>query len=66
LAGFMWIGFNWLRIGTGGELLWMQWWTFRFLRHRVNRSVIHNLYVNFLTMAFSNMNDTNVLCFTLV
>jgi hypothetical protein len=21
LAGFMWIGFNWLRIGTGGELL---------------------------------------------
>jgi hypothetical protein len=22
----IWIGFIWLRIGTGGELLWTQWW----------------------------------------
>jgi hypothetical protein len=25
-----WAGFNWLRTGRGGGLLWMQWWTFRF------------------------------------
>jgi hypothetical protein len=32
----VWIGFDWLRIGTGGELLWMRWWTFGFLRHRIS------------------------------
>jgi hypothetical protein len=32
----VWIGFDWLRIGTGGELLWMRWWTFGFLRHGVS------------------------------
>jgi hypothetical protein len=26
----MWIGFIWLRIGTGGELLWTRWWAFGF------------------------------------
>jgi hypothetical protein len=31
----VWIGLDWLRIGTGGELLWMPWWTFGFLRHGV-------------------------------
>jgi hypothetical protein len=33
LAGGVWIGFDWLRIGTVGVLLWMRWWTFGFLRH---------------------------------
>jgi len=23
-----WTGLIWLRIGTGGWLLWMRWWTF--------------------------------------
>jgi hypothetical protein len=36
LAGGVWIGLDWFRIGNGGELLWMRWWTFRFLRHEVS------------------------------
>jgi hypothetical protein len=32
LASGVWIGFDWLRLETGGELLWMRWWTFGFLR----------------------------------
>jgi hypothetical protein len=32
----VWIGFDWLRTGTGGRLLWMLWWTFEFLRHVVS------------------------------
>jgi hypothetical protein len=31
LAGGVWIGFDWLMIGTGGWLLWMRWWTFSLL-----------------------------------
>jgi hypothetical protein len=27
----VWIGFEWLRIGTSGGLLWVRWWTFGFL-----------------------------------
>jgi hypothetical protein len=27
----MWTGLVWLRIGTGGELLWIRCWTFGFL-----------------------------------
>jgi hypothetical protein len=27
-------GSIWLRIGTGGGLLWMRWWTFRFHKMR--------------------------------
>jgi hypothetical protein len=38
LAWGVWIGFDWLRIGTGGGLLWVRWWTFGFLRHRVSLS----------------------------
>jgi hypothetical protein len=30
----MWIGFIWLRIGTGGGLLWTWWWTFGFHKMR--------------------------------
>jgi hypothetical protein len=32
-------GVDWIRlaqVGTGGGLLWVRWWTFRFLRHGVN------------------------------
>jgi hypothetical protein len=32
VAWGMWIGFDWLRTGTGGVLLWVWWWTFGFLR----------------------------------
>jgi hypothetical protein len=34
--GGVWIGFDCLRTGTGGGLLWVRWWTFGFLRHRVS------------------------------
>jgi hypothetical protein len=36
IGGGWWFGFYWLRIGTGGELLWVRCWTFMFLRHRVS------------------------------
>jgi hypothetical protein len=39
LAGGGWIGFDWLRMGTGGKLLWVRWWTLGFLRHGVGWSV---------------------------
>jgi hypothetical protein len=28
--GVMWTGLVWLRLGTGGELLWIRYWTFGF------------------------------------
>jgi hypothetical protein len=28
--GVMWTGLVWLRIGTGGELLWIRYWIFWF------------------------------------
>jgi hypothetical protein len=31
----VWFGFDCLRTGTGGGLLWVRWWTFGFLRHIV-------------------------------
>jgi hypothetical protein len=36
LAWGVWIGFDCLRTGTDGGLLWVRWWTFGFLRHGVN------------------------------
>jgi hypothetical protein len=36
----VWSGFTWLRIGTIGSLLWMQWWTFGFWRHGVSWFVV--------------------------
>jgi hypothetical protein len=30
----MWIGFNWLRISSSGELLWTLQWTFGFHERR--------------------------------
>jgi hypothetical protein len=36
LAGRVWSGFTWLRIETGGGLLWTRWWTFGFWRHWVS------------------------------
>lgn len=29
IKGFVWIGFDWFKIGTGGKLMWMWWWNFR-------------------------------------
>jgi hypothetical protein len=34
--GGLWIGFEWLRIGIGGGLLWVWWWTFMFSRHGIS------------------------------
>jgi hypothetical protein len=36
LAGKVWNGFTYLRIGTGVRLLWTRWWTFRFWHHGVS------------------------------
>jgi hypothetical protein len=36
LAERMLSGFNWLRIGAGGGLLWMWRWTFGFWRRGVS------------------------------
>jgi hypothetical protein len=32
----VWREFNWLRIGAGGGLLWMQWSKFGFWRQLIN------------------------------
>jgi hypothetical protein len=40
LAWGVWIGFDCLMMGTGGGLLWVWWWTFCFLRHRVSQSIL--------------------------
>jgi hypothetical protein len=34
--GMVWAGLVWLRIGTGGELLWIWRWTFGF--HEMQRN----------------------------
>jgi hypothetical protein len=34
-GGGAWAGSVWLRIGTGGWLLWVRWWTFGFHKKRV-------------------------------
>jgi hypothetical protein len=34
LEGRPWTGLTWLRIGTGGRLLWTRYWTFGFLKMR--------------------------------
>jgi hypothetical protein len=39
LVGWVWIGFSWLRTGTGGWLLWIRWWTWGFWRHGVSHTV---------------------------
>jgi hypothetical protein len=36
VEGGGWSGFTWLRIGTGGGLLWVRWWTFGFWSHGVS------------------------------
>jgi hypothetical protein len=36
LAWGVWIGFDWLRTGTDGGLLWVRWWTLGSLRHGVS------------------------------
>jgi hypothetical protein len=54
VAWGVWIGFNWLRIGTVGGLLWVWWWTYGFLRHGVSWLVfpIYNCWCEFLTTVF--------------
>jgi hypothetical protein len=36
LGGGGWIGFDSLRTGTCGGLLWVRWWIFGFLGHGVS------------------------------
>jgi hypothetical protein len=36
LACGVWIGFDWLRIGTDSGLFWVRRWTFGFLSHGVS------------------------------
>jgi hypothetical protein len=36
VAGRVRSGFTWLRIKTGGGLLWTRWWTFGFWYHGVS------------------------------
>jgi hypothetical protein len=45
-----WSGLNWLRIGAGGRLLWMRWWTFQFWRHGVICAVLF-FWLNHFKMA---------------
>jgi hypothetical protein len=40
------VGFNWLRIGTDGGLLWVRWWTFGFLRHGVSCSQVCEINID--------------------
>jgi hypothetical protein len=42
LGGGGWIGFSWLRMGTGGGLLWVRWWTLGFLCHGVSLHLKEN------------------------
>jgi hypothetical protein len=39
LAGGVYSGSSWLRIGTSGGLLWIQWWTFGFWCHGISSLV---------------------------
>jgi hypothetical protein len=53
----VWIGFNWLRIGADGELLWMWWWTFRFLHYRVSwLEPINNINFLLIPMGHSQLS----------
>jgi hypothetical protein len=46
------IGFDWLRTGTGGGLLWVRWWTFGFLRHGVSSFThTHKVDVQYLRIS---------------
>jgi hypothetical protein len=40
LAGGVYSGSSWLRIGTVGGILWIGWWTFGFWRHGVVVAVV--------------------------
>jgi hypothetical protein len=41
-------GFNWLRIGSSGGLLWTRWWTFGF------HTKVGYFLISWVTMSFSN------------
>jgi hypothetical protein len=41
----VWIGFDWLRRGIFGEMLWIRWWTFGFLRHEISVSLVSPFYI---------------------
>jgi hypothetical protein len=56
--------FRWLRIGTGGWLLWTRWWTFGLWRHGVTSENFCSLYrkvnkTHTLTVC-ATCRDTNV------
>jgi hypothetical protein len=47
--GLVWTGLVWVRIGTGGELLWIRWWTFGFHKMLGNYQVASQLVALLLT-----------------
>jgi hypothetical protein len=51
-------GFNWLRIGASGGLLWVRWWTFGFWRHGVNYILRADLcYLNIFWVPVTHHQD---------
>jgi hypothetical protein len=53
LAWGVWIGFDWLRIGTGGELLWIRRWTFGFLLHRIRYMRLDRIHETIVNITYS-------------
>jgi hypothetical protein len=47
----MWTGLEWLRIGTGGELLWIRYWTFRFHKMLGNYRVSKQLGISIVVLS---------------
>jgi hypothetical protein len=45
----MWTGLVWLRIGTGGELLWIRYWTFGFHEMLGNYRVVSRIVLSGVT-----------------
>jgi hypothetical protein len=60
LAGSVWSGLSWLRIGTGSGLLWIRWSNFRFWRHgisylvNVNTLLLYTLIIPKVLFGLSN------------
>jgi hypothetical protein len=52
-AGWMWIGFTWLRIRTSGGLLGTWWWTLGFWRHGVSYKKTSNTKNKYMVIIFS-------------
>jgi hypothetical protein len=47
-GGCVWSGFNWLKIGAGGRLLWMRWWTFGFWHYGISREACQHVTLQYI------------------